>query len=256
MWRHFAVHAAPLIALLAGCGRPADAVHVWAAVSLTESLTTAADGWEQSGARPVVLNFAASNVLARQIEAGANADLFISADVQQMDRLVARDLIARGDVVPLLSNQLVVVEPARRARRVRSAADLADPAITHIAIGDPQAVPAGVYARAWLERIHMWTPLASRLVPCASVRAALAAVEAEAAEAAIVYRTDAIGRARVRVAYEVPAGEGPDVVYPAAVLRASSRRAAAGELLAWLQGSQARAAFTAAGFTIPAQVSR
>jgi molybdate transport system substrate-binding protein len=246
-----------LTLLLPGCHRAAsDALHVSAAVSLTEALTSAVRPWEERTGRQVVLNFAASNVLARQIEAGAAVDLFISADEKQMQRLIAGQIVAPNDSVPLLSNQLVIVTPAERSASMVFPAALADPDITHLALGDPEAVPAGVYAKQWLERVGLWQQVAGKVVPCASVRAALAAVEAESAEAAIVYKTDALGRSRVRVAYEVPIAEGPRILYPAAAVRSSAQARSARELLSWLQGPEARATFTAAGFGNPAGAAR
>jgi molybdate transport system substrate-binding protein len=257
MSRRLCAGALLVTLLLPGCHRVAsDALHVSAAVSLTDALTTAVRPWEERTGRQVVLNFAASNVLARQIEAGATVDLFISADDRQMQHLIARQIVDAHDSVPFLSNQLVIVTPAARSASMVFPAALADPDITHLALGDPEAVPAGVYAKQWLERIGLWQAVAGKVVPCASVRAALAAVEAESAEAAIVYKTDALGRSRVRVVHEVPLAEGPRILYPAALVRSSAQAQGARDLLSWLQGPAARAVFTAAGFGIPADAAR
>jgi molybdate transport system substrate-binding protein len=242
-------------ATLAVCSSQRPPLHVAAAVSLTESLTAAVRQWERETGEPVALNFAASNVLARQIEEGAPTALFVSADTQQMERLVVRHLVKAGEVVPLLTNQLVVITPSDRPLHAPPPGGLADPSVTRIALGDPAAVPAGVYARQWLERIDLWPLVSARVVPTGSVRAALAAVEAGNADAAIVYRTDAVGRERVRIAYEVDPAHGPRVVYPAAVVTANAQSARAKALLTWLQAADARRVFVEAGFGVPADPS-
>ena len=126
---------------------------------------------------------------------------------------------------------------------------LADPAFRRIAIGDPAAVPAGVYAKAYLEKLGIWAAVSAKAVPSASVRLALAAVENGAADAAIFYRTDINAAMRVSLSLSIPAAQGPRIVYPAAVMRGGRNREGAVRLLAWLQGEQAAAIFTAAGFT-------
>jgi len=240
-------------ATLVACrDQPRPPLHVAAAVSLTESLTAAVRLWERETGETAALNFAASNVLSRQIEEGAPTALFVSADAVQMDRLIVRHLVEADAVVPLLTNQLVVVTPSDRPLHAPPPGGLADPSVTRIAMGDPAAVPAGVYARQWLERIDLWPMVSAKVVPAGSVRAALAAVEAGNADAAVVYRTDATGRARVRIAYEVDAGQGPRIVYPAAVVNASKQSVRARALLTWLQGATARRVFVEAGFGVPA----
>lgn len=250
------VRMLPLIALgltvAAACGRPETApLHVAAAVSLSETLEQATRRYEQATGEQVTLNFAASNVLSRQIEEGAGVDVFISADQRQMERLVVRNLVAADSVVDLLSNQLVVVTPQDRPLPAPAPGGLVDPAVRRVALGDPAAVPAGVYARQWLERLDLWTKLEGRIVPSASVRAALSAVEAGNADAAVVYRTDANGRAAVAVSYVVPVEDAPAITYPAAVVASSKAADRARRYLDWLRGPDATAIFTAAGFTLP-----
>lgn len=221
-------------------------VLVSAATSLTEVMQRiAADYQARTGTR-VALNFGASNTLARQIAAGAPVDLFISADEAQMNAVGA--LILPDTRIDLLSNELAVAVPADRPRALRSARDLIDPAIRRIALGDPAAVPAGVYARRYLERAGVWPLVASRIIPTGSVRLALAAVEHGAADAAIVYRTDIAVARGARLAFVVPAGDGPRIVYPAAVVRSAAHAEAATELLAFLRGREAAAIFRSAGF--------
>lgn len=242
----------PLLALsgVLSVQAPGGQVLVSAATSLTNVLDAIASRYEASSRDDIVLNFGASNTLARQIQAGARVDLFISADEPQMN-IVGSDIVP-GTRVDLLSNQLAIAVPDDRARRFGSARDLADPAIRRIAIGDPAAVPAGVYAKAYLEQIGLWTALKSRLVPSGSVRLALAAVESGAADAAIVYRTDIPLAPRAREAFVVPLDQGPRIVYPAAVIRSGRSPDAARRFLAFLRTTEAAALFRQAGF-IPLQ---
>jgi molybdate transport system substrate-binding protein len=243
------VVAALAVQTLAGCTSQSRApLRVSAAVSLSESLTAAVRQWERETGETATLNFAASNVLSRQIEEGAPVDLFISADNLQMERLVVRRVVLANSVVPLLSNQLVVVTPVDRPLPAP-----ADPRVGRVALGDPAAVPAGIYARQWLERIDLWSRVSPKVVPTSSVRAALAAVEAGNADAAVTYRTDAVGRARVRVEYLVPVDQGPRISYPIGIVAASRHAEKAGALLSWLRGDVASGVFKAAGFDVPAR---
>ena len=189
-----------------GRARPQQVV-VSAAVSLSDVLQQLAPIYQARTGDRLVLNLGPSNTLARQITFGARVDLFISADEAQMD--AAAPELVPGTRVDLLSNQLAIAVPDDRPRRFESARDLADPAITRIAIGDPAAVPAGVYAKQYLQKIGIWPALQMKLIPSGSVRLALAAVENGAADAAIVYRTDIPTAAHAREAFLIPAAEGP-----------------------------------------------
>lgn len=223
-------------------------LRVSAAVSLTDALTPIARKWEEAGNAHVELNFAASNVLARQILEGAPVDVFISADEAQMNRIVEAGAVGKADVVPLLTNQLVVVTPAGRPVNGTLPSALADDAVKRIAIGDPQGVPAGVYAKAWLERANLWRQVEPKVVPSNSVRTALAAVDSANADAGIVYKTDAKGHAGVTVAYEVPFADAPAIVYPVAALTKSAHPDLARMFVAYLQTTPARTVFADAGF--------
>ena len=235
----------------AGRDRP---LLVSAAVSLTGVLETLTAAYERDTGTRVELNLAASSALAAQIIAGAPVDLFISADVLQMDRVVAEGLIRAETRVDLLSNELVVVVPVVPAdvtTSLTSPAALLEPMFGRIAIGDPDGVPVGVYARAYLESVGLWASLRDRMVPVRSTRAALATVETGAVDAGIVYRTDAVSSSGVRVVFEVAGAEGPVIAYPAALTTEATNPQAAEGLLAYLQGVDARAVFEAAGFLVP-----
>ena len=230
-------------------GRPA--ITVSAAVSLTDALTAVAEQYGRTGGGTVRFNFGASNVLARQIVNGAPVDLFISADVAQMDVVAKAGLLKDQSRVNLLSNQLAVVVPNDRQRTFEGIKDLASQAYRRIAIGDPEAVPAGVYAKEYLEHEGLWATIAPRVVPSSSVRAALAAVESGAADAAIVYRTDARISTRASIAWVVPADRGPKVVYPAAIVGTSGQVADSQRFLDFLRSAAAREVFERFGFAIP-----
>ena len=231
-------------------------VLVSAAVSLTEVLQTVARAYERGilergeGGERIVLNLAGSNTLARQIAEGAPVDLFISADAAQMDRVEQAGRIVAGSRVDLLSNQLVVIVPDDRARLFRSPRDLLDPEIGRIAVGDPAAVPAGVYAKQYLEAQGLWPQVRAKIVPMMSVRGTLSAVEAGNADAGIVYRTDAAIATRAIVALAVPVEDGPSIAYPAAVMVDAPNQAGARRFLAHLQGPDAAAVFERAGFIV------
>src|SRR5262249_34461530 len=147
----------------------------------------AADFEKQTGDK-VVFNFAASSFLARQIEEGAPADIFFSADEAKMDGLEKRRLILTRKA--RLSNSLVGVVASDSKLQIKSGADLARAEVKRVALADPKLVPAGIYAREYLEKIKIWTMIKEKVVPTDNVRAALSAVEAQDAEAALVYKTD------------------------------------------------------------------
>ncbi len=222
-------------------------VRVFAAASLTDSLGEVIDLFEAShpGVR-VVPQFGGSNDLARQILAGAPAHLFFSADERQMDRVTAGGAIEEGSRRNLLSNQLVIVEGRAAGEPIRSPRDLERGG--RIALADPEAVPAGVYARQYLEKLGLWDRVRARVVPTLDVRAALAAVASGNVDAGFVYRTDAILEPRVRVAFEVPRDEGPGIVYPLAVVRGADEGAQT--LFRFLVSPEARTVFERYGFVV------
>ncbi len=196
---------------------------VLAAASLQESMNAAADAWARRGHARPVCSFAASSALARQIAAGAAADLFVSADEDWMDDLQRRGLIVPGTRADFLGNRLVVIRP-RGARgdagpRVPLARLLGGGAL---ALADSDAVPAGKYARAALQKLGAWDAVAARVVRGESVRAALAFVERGAAPFGIVYATDARASARVEVVRVLPQASHPPIRYPLARLKAST----------------------------------
>jgi molybdate transport system substrate-binding protein len=221
-------------------------VVVSAAVSLTDVLQQLAPMYQDATGDRLVLNLGASNTLARQIRFDAGVDVFISADEAQMNAVAMQ--IEASSRVDLLSNQLAIAVPDDRPQTLMSARNLLDPAIRRIAIGDPAAVPAGVYARQYLQSIGIWPEVERKIVPAGSVRLALAAVESGGADAAIVYHTDVAIAAHAREALLIPAAEGPRIVYPAAIVRAGKNHEGGQRFLTFLQTPAAAAVFTRAGF--------
>ncbi len=237
------------LSLLAAGHLAAEEITVFAAASLTNALTEIGASYEKTSGYKVRFNFAASNTLARQIEAGAPADVFFSADEAQMDILEKKKLIDKATRKPLLGNTLVIVT-APDGPAVSEVADLAGPAIKRLSLGNPQAVPAGVYARQHLEKTGLWERVQAKIVPAENVRAALAVVESGNAEAGIVYKTDAAVSKKVKVALEVPASEGPAITYPVAMVAGGGKSGSAAKFLKHLSNKEAGAVFTKHGFTL------
>jgi len=229
---------------------PAADLQVFAAASLTDVLRELTPAYEQASGDKLSCNFAGSSVLERQIEEGAPADLFLSADEAKMDLLEKKNLLLPSTRRNLLTNSLVIVVSSEGGAPIQGPNDLAAPAIQHIALAQPETVPAGIYAKQYLQKLGLWDSLSAKIVPTENVRAALAAVEAGNAEAALVYRTDAQISKKVRVAYSVPPGDTPPIVYPLAALKASSNPDAARRLLAFLESPAAAAVFEKYGFGI------
>jgi molybdate transport system permease protein len=232
---------------------PQEALVVSAAASLDEALQVLTADFEREHGIRVLVNVGGSNSLARQVLAGAPVDVFISADVAQMQLVEAAGRALPGTRIVLLSNRLVVMTSREWARTVRAVGHLLDPAIKRIAAGDPTAVPAGVYARRYLESLGLWSQIEPKIVPGVSVRAALSALERGEVDAAIVYRSDAaIARGPV-VAFDVPDDPANPILYPAVVVAGSRQPERAAELLAFLRTPAARAVFTRFGFIVPGE---
>ncbi|MEA2490546.1 MAG: molybdate transport system substrate-binding protein [Acidobacteriota bacterium] len=225
-------------------------VNVYAAASLTDALQEVARGYERTSRDRIVFQFAASSTLARQIEQGAPADLFLSADELKMDVLAAKGLIDRASRVSVLSNTLVIVVPATGGQRLNGPRDLTQRRFASIAIAEPSSVPAGIYARTYLTRLGIWKAIARKVIPTDNVRAALAAVASGNVDAAVVYRTDARTATRVRIAYEVPRAAGPVISYPFALAASSEHPAEARRFLAYLRSNAAREVFVRHGFLL------
>ena len=242
----------------AGDARPVAAqdrdILVFAAASLKNALDDAMASYAQTTGKKVAASYAASSALAKQIEQGAPAELFASADLDWMDYLAQRDLIATDTRTNLLGNSLVLVAGKDR--------DLDDVTIEpgfdlagllgdgRLAVADVRAVPAGKYAKAALESLGSWAGVEGRLAQAENVRAALALVSRGEAPLGIVYKTDAAADANVRIVGTFPESSHPPIIYPVAVLKEAEDPAAAAEFLSYLRTAPAaKAAFEKQGFT-------
>jgi molybdate transport system substrate-binding protein len=167
-----------------------------------------------------------------------------------MDSLAKKSLIDPATRKSRLGNALVVVVAADSTLQINSASDLTNSTVKQIALADPKAVPAGVYAKAWLTQQQLWPAIEPKVVPTENVRAALAAVESGNVEAGVVYKTDAGISKKVKVAYEVPSKDAPVISYPMALVKDSRQPGAARKFLDYLAGNEAGAVFTGHGFIV------
>ncbi len=225
---------------------------VFAAASLKNALDAAAAQYQADTGKHVAVSYAASSALAKQIEAGAPADIFISADLDWMDYLAKRNLIKPETRKNLLGNELVLIAPQGSMVQVKIApgfplANLL--AGGHLAMADTAAVPAGKYGRAALEKLGVWQAVEGRVAQAENVRAALALVARNEAPLGIVYRTDAAAESSVKIVGVFPEDSHPPIIYPAALLAASSNADAA-SFLAYLELPKAQPFFEKQGFIL------
>lgn len=240
-----------LLLLTAEAVHAAQPARVYAAASLTDVLEELALRWQRAGHPKPTLVFGASSLLARQIGAGARADLFVSADANWMDHLDRAGRLAKGTRAELLGNRLVMIVPRGRRFPVRMERgfDLPQAFRGRLCTGEPGAVPAGTYARQALLSLGWWSALQPRLVGTEDVRTALSFVERGECALGIVYATDARVSKRVDVLATFPAGTHPPIVYPAALVRGASPEGSA--FMRYLRSPQARTVFARHGFTLP-----
>jgi molybdate transport system substrate-binding protein len=244
------IFAAP--ALIEGASAQAKDVVVFAAASLKNALDDAGAAWMRDTSRRVVFSYAASNALAKQIEAGAPADLFFSADLDWMDYLASKNLIRSESRIGLVGNSLVLVAPKGSTIQValQPGIDLA-PILGsgRLAMGHVEAVPAGKYGKAALEHLGAWEGVKDRIAQADNVRAALLLVSRGEAPLGIVYKTDAVSDPNVTIAATFPTGSHPSIVYPVALTRDSTNPDAV-SFLAFLRSAQAKPLFEKQGFTV------
>ena len=242
-----------LCLLLAPLAARAQELTVFAAASLTDAMKDVSAQWAKDGHQPLRLSFGASSTLARQIEQGAPANLFASADEKWMDYLADKKLIVADTRKDLLGNDLVLVVPADKPQHVTigpgfDLLGLLGPN-GRIATGDPAHVPVGLYAEQALKKVGMWDAVQPRLARTDDVRAALLLVERGEAPAGIVYATDAAVSKGVMVAGVFPANSHDPVSYPFAVVKAGDTPEARA-LMTFLAGPDARAIFDKRGFKV------
>lgn len=234
VWLALSTHAAEL--------------NVFAAASLSDALQDIAKTYQQASGDTVRFNFGASSTLAVQIKQGAPADVFFSADEAKMNDLAKAGLVSRETRRSLLSNTLVVVVSADGGPAIATPADLVKSTIGRIALAEPQTVPAGIYAKEYLQKANLWKKVIDKVVPTENVRACLAAVESGNVDAGIVYKTDALISRKVKVACEIGVTDGPRISYPLAVLKDTRNQDAARKFTDYLSSADARAVFVRYGF--------
>lgn len=244
----------PIATACGGLGASGRPVLVFAAASLQGALTNIAAQWQRETGKRVSFSFAASSALARQLDQGAPADIFASADLDWMDWAEERRLLGPGTRRNLLGNSLVLIEPADRPATtlvIRPGFPLAEAlGDGRLAAGNPQSVPAGRYAKAALTSLGLWERIEPRLAGVENVRAALALVARGEARFGIVYETDARSEPRVRIVGRFPSESHAPIVYPFAMTAASSHPDARA-FLDYLAGPAAGRIFAAEGFTLP-----
>ena len=256
LFKRLVLSAALVLASFAGERTPAQAAEpsdrpmlVFAAASLTDVLQEIGDAYTEQTREPLRFSFAASSTLARQIEMGANAEVFVSADIQWMDYLQTRGLIDEPSRHDVVGNRLVLVAPADRQSALRIAPNFPLAKALgggRLATGDPDTVPAGRYARHALTSLGVWGDVAKQLVYADNVRTALVYVARGETPFGIVYATDARVESRVRIVDTFPRGTHPPIVYPAATT--AHARASARAFLNFLLEARAQEIFRRHGF--------
>lgn len=244
--------AALITVSLAGQAVAADNITVFAAASLTNAMQEIASHYKKEKGVTVVSSFASSSTLARQLEQGAPADLFISADQQWMDDAVAKKSVITRTRYTLLGNDLVLIAPRSAAAKAVTLDPQTDwKTLLHgerLAVGDPDHVPAGIYAKEALQKLGAWEGIEPSLAPANNVRAALALVERNETPYGIVYGSDAVASDKVQVVGRFPANSHKPVEYPMAIVN-DHDNAAVKAFYDYLKGPQAAAIFKNYGFT-------
>lgn len=247
MWITAAALLAGAPSWCADSGKPA--LLVFGAASLTNVLQELGDDFTKQSSIPVQFSFAASSALARQIENGAPADVFFSADLDWMDYLQARNLIQQDTRHDVVGNRLVLIAPADSDIKLKIAAHFQLAAALgggRLATGDPDSVPVGRYAKASLEKMGVWQDVSARIIRADSVRSAMLYVDRGEAPLGIVYETDAFVDKKVRVVGVFPEDSHPPIVYPIALTAAA--QAGAAQFVAYVRGPAGDLVFKAHGF--------
>jgi molybdate transport system substrate-binding protein len=246
--------AALVLALSAHAAAQGADVVVFAAASLKTALDAVNAQWRKKTGKTAVISYAASSALAKQIESGAPAQMFISADLAWMDYLAKKGLIRPETRSNLLGNRIVLIVPKNKAQAIdiKPGFDLAKVlGDGRLAMAGVESVPAGRYGKAALEKLGVWASVSARLAQAENVRAALLLVSRGEAPAGIVYQTDAASDKGVAIAGTFPEDTHPPIIYPIA-LTANATHPDATALLAYIRSDAAKPLFKAQGFTVPA----
>lgn len=229
-----------------------DKINVFAAASLKNALDAVGASWKADTSKEATLTYAASNALAKQIEAGAPADVFVSADLTWMKYLSEKSLIAKNSEVQLLGNEIVLVaaKDSKIDLKIEKDFKLAEAiGSSKLAMGNVDSVPAGKYGKAALEKLEVWSSVEGKVAQAENVRAALKLVDSGEAELGIVYVTDAKADVSVKVVGTFPGDSHAPIIYPAGLV-AASKNADAAEFLKYLQSDKAKAIFKGQGFIV------
>jgi molybdate transport system substrate-binding protein len=237
--------------LLTGCYKPAMEVNVSAATSLTDALGEINALYKKENPNVnVIANFAAPGTIQQQIENGAPADVFISASPTQMDALQKKHLIIENTRKDLLRNKVVLVVPGDSTLGIKSFNDLTGDTVKKVAIGDPDSVAAGMYAREIFNEFGIMDALKPKLVLAGNVRQVLQYVESSSVDAGVVFMTDAKISPAVQIVANAPDDINSKVVYPVAIIDTGKDRAAAADYEDYLFGNQAGTVFEKYGFSV------
>ena len=239
---------AAIVGLMSAIAQAEQKVTVFAAASLTNAVSDIANAYEKDQHVAIQTSFASSSTLAKQIEKGAPAEIFISADTQWMHYLQDKNLVKAGSSVNLLGNQLVLIAPKGKSFKVEMAKDFNIAAVFSgkLCTGDLASVPAGIYAKQSLKYLNWWDSVKTRIVGMQDVRAALVFVERAECDAGVVYATDARVSSKVETVAVFPAGSHEPILYPLALLNNASHDAV--NFYRYLKSEQAKAIFAKYGF--------
>ena len=241
-----------MFTILSGCAtdkqKPIE-LSIFAAISLTDALGEIGTAFTAESGIKIFYNFAASTTLQRQLEKGATADVFISASPHQVVALGTNGLLEDNSRYDLLTNRLVLVSDDTEEISVETLANLTAPEISRIAIGHPNIVPAGTYAKEALIHFGLWETLHPKLVFGTDVRATLAYVTAGNADVAIVYKTDTTLTRRIKVLYQLPSEAYTRIIYPAVIMKDSPQKQLARRFMTYLHSMESSEIFEKHGFT-------
>lgn len=256
-WRQFKLVSIAILMMLVGAASAQQpvagpAIIVFAAASLKTALDTIVMQWTKDTGQVVRVSYASSSVLAKQIEQGAPAAIFISADLDWMDYVAKRDLIVADSRSNLLQNELVLIAPKGQSTAINIKPGFDLKSILRggrLAVGEVSSVPAGKYGKAALEHLQIWTSVADALAQTENVRAALLLVAGGEATAGIVYKTDAASEPKVEILGNFPKDSYPPIIYPMAMLKGVAAEGSVG-FLGYLRTASAKIAFEKEGFLV------
>ncbi|EZP75450.1 molybdate binding protein YvgL [Parageobacillus genomosp. 1] len=240
---------------LAGCSHANEkntVLTVGAAASMKDVLEAIGKQYEKEH-HDVTLRFtfASTGTLQKQIEQGAPIDIFVSADARTFEQLQENKMVIATHDRPLVYNELVLITQKNHSSLVHSLSDLTNPTIRSVAVGIPETVPAGAYAKQWLQSAGLWEKLQTKYIFAKDVRQVLTYVESQNVDGGIVYRTDALASKRVHIAAVAPSSLNKQIVYKAGVVAQSKQQKAAKQWVAYLYSNKAAAFFQKYGFIVP-----